>query len=88
MIDKIKDWQIKKFFESKTKLPMTQLTRYSGHATVICDADDGKNFVTFHVTDNDCVALPKERLGNMKELWINFVKRNEEMFETANNTNI
>ena len=71
MLDNITTKELTAFFEEKTKMPVALITRYEEHATIILDSNN--TIITFYVTDDNCKCNPKEKLNNMKDLWLDFV---------------
>lgn len=78
MLNKISDDSLQNFFETKTGLTTASLTRSLGHATIILEDCNGKHYVTFKVSDHDCKASPRERLGNMPAIWEEFLAKQAE----------
>lgn len=79
MLNKISNETLQNFFEEKTNLKTAQITRIFGQATIILEDCNRNPYVTFQVTDKSCKALPKERLGNMGELWAQFLTEQKEI---------
>ena len=73
MLKKISNETLRNFFEQKTPLTVAQLYRNNDLTTVILVDCNNDHYVTFQVNDKICTASPKERLGNMPELFQNFL---------------
>ena len=79
MLNKISNETLQNFFERKTNLKTAQITRIFGQATIIMEDINRNPYVTFEVTDKHCKAYPKERLGNMNEIWAEFLNEQKEI---------
>ena len=73
MLNEISDEALQKFFEAKTHLHLAEIIRVDDRATIALEDCNRQLYVFFKVTDNSCTASPKERLGNMAELWKAFL---------------
>ena len=87
MLKDISNEELIEFFESKTGLTVNKdwLVRDDNQVTIILEDEKGDYYVSFQVSDTNCTALPRERLGNMKELWLGYLNLKQDyVVETSN----
>lgn len=87
MLKDISNEELIEFFETKTNLKVNRdwLVRDGDQATIILEDENGNYYVTFRVSNTNCNASPRERLGNMKDLWLGYLNfKKDYIVETPN----